>query len=230
MHAQFKLSAGSPRRDKQDPVEIFVIVGLSGAYQARNASQMPSIRVVFDATKVEKQLPTRTVKSDDALTKNNLVACFSNRPIFCARSQSATSALFNTRLLGSSVDFVDSPLWSVVEETVDPHMPIFLYEKSFFGPAGFSTAKNSQKGPPTHLGLLPLLQQCSGNGISTATARGAPYGHFFTKKNFFRPSLIFHRQEQPKRRPKPPGLASIATAVLWQQYFNCHNRGRIERN
>ena len=31
-------------------------------------------------------------------------------------AQSATSALFNTRLLGSSVDFVDSPLWSVVEE------------------------------------------------------------------------------------------------------------------
>ena len=86
MHARFKLSAGSPRRDKQDPVEIFVIVGLSGAYQARNASQMPCIRVVFDATKVEKQLPTRTAKSDDALTKNNLVAYFSNRPIFCARS------------------------------------------------------------------------------------------------------------------------------------------------
>ena len=50
--------------------------------------------------------------------------------------------------------------------TVDPHMPIFLYEKSFFGPAGFSTVKNSQKGPQTHLGLLPLLQQCSGDGTS----------------------------------------------------------------
>ena len=50
--------------------------------------------------------------------------------------------------------------------TVDPHIPIFLYEKSFFGPAGFSTAKNSQKGPQTHLGLLPLLQQCSGDGTS----------------------------------------------------------------
>ena len=86
MYARFKLSAGSPRRDTQDPVEIFVIVGLTGAYQARNASQMPCIRVVFDATKVEKQLPTRTAKSDDALTKNNLVAYFSNRPIFCARS------------------------------------------------------------------------------------------------------------------------------------------------
>ena len=106
---------------------------------------------------------------------------------------------------------------------------IFLTKKSFFGPAGFSTVKNSQKGPQTHLGLLPLLQQCSGNGISTATARGAPYGHFFTKF-FFRPSLIFHRQEQPKRRPKPPGLASIATAVPWRQYFNCHSCGRIERN
>ena len=114
--------------------------------------------------------------------------------------------------------------------TVDPHMPIFLTKKSFFGPAGFSTAKNSQKGPQTHLGLLPLLQQCSGNGISTATTVDPHMPIFFYEKNFFRPSLIFRRQEQPKRRPKPPGLASIATAVLWQQYFNCHNRGRIERN
>ena len=69
MHAQFKLSAGSPCRDKQDPVEIFVIVGLSGAYQARNASQSPPFELFFDSTKVEKQLPTRTAKSDGALTK-----------------------------------------------------------------------------------------------------------------------------------------------------------------
>ena len=47
MHARFKLVTGSPRRDEQDPVEIFAIVGLSGAYQARNASQMLCIRVVF---------------------------------------------------------------------------------------------------------------------------------------------------------------------------------------
>ena len=86
MHAQFKLVTGSPRRDKQDPVEIFVIVGLSGAYQARNASQSPPFELFCDATKVEKQLPTQTAKTDDALTKNNLVAYFSNRPIFCARS------------------------------------------------------------------------------------------------------------------------------------------------
>ena len=46
----------------------------------------PAFELFFDATKVEKQLPTRTAKSDDALTKNNLVAYFSNRPIFCARS------------------------------------------------------------------------------------------------------------------------------------------------
>ena len=31
-------------------------------------------------------------------------------------AQSATSALFSTRLLGNSVDFADSPLWPVVEE------------------------------------------------------------------------------------------------------------------
>jgi hypothetical protein len=47
---------------------------------------MPCIRVVLDATKVERQHPTRTAKSDDALTKNNLVAYFRNRPIFCTRS------------------------------------------------------------------------------------------------------------------------------------------------
>ena len=120
--------------------------------------------------------------------------------------------------------------WAYGGTTVDPHMPIFLTKKSFFGPAGFSTVKNSQKGPQTHLGLLPLLQQCSGNGISTATTVDPHMPIFFLRNNLFRPSWLFRRQEQPNRRPKPPGLASIATAVLWQQYFNCHNRGRIERN
>ena len=74
------------RRDEQDPINVGVIVGLSGAYQARNASQSPPFELFFDATKVEKQLPTRTAKSDDALTKNNLVAYFRNRPVLCARS------------------------------------------------------------------------------------------------------------------------------------------------
>jgi len=86
MNARFKLVTGSQRRDEQDPINVGVIVGLSGVYQARNASQSPPFELFFDATKVEKQLPTRTAKSDDALTKNNLVAYFSNRPIFCARS------------------------------------------------------------------------------------------------------------------------------------------------
>ena len=76
-----------------------------------------------------------------------------------------------------------------------PQLWQFKYcEKSFFGPAGFSTVKNSQKGPQNHPGLLPLLQQCSGNGISTATTVDPQMPIFFTKKNFFRPSLIFHRQ------------------------------------
>ena len=47
-----------------------VIVGPPGAYQARKASQMPSIRVLFDATKVAKRHPTRTAKTDDALREN----------------------------------------------------------------------------------------------------------------------------------------------------------------
>ena len=80
MNARFKLVTGSQRRDEQDPINVGVIVGLSGAYQARNSSQSPPFELFFDATKVEKQLPTRTAKSDDALTKNNLVAYFRNRP------------------------------------------------------------------------------------------------------------------------------------------------------
>ena len=85
--------------------------------------------------------------------------------------------------------------------TVDPHMPIFLYEKSFFGPAGFSTAKNSQKGPQTHLGLLPLLQQCSGNGISTATTVDPHMPIFFTK-NLFSAQLNFSPSRTAKKTPK----------------------------
>ena len=43
MYARFKLSAGSQRRDEQDPINADVIVGPAGAYQARKASQVPSI-------------------------------------------------------------------------------------------------------------------------------------------------------------------------------------------
>ena len=64
MHARFKLSAGSQRRDEQDPINVGVIVGLSGAYQARNASQSPPFELFFDATKpghhsVGSALPVR---------------------------------------------------------------------------------------------------------------------------------------------------------------------------
>ena len=67
MYAQFKLVTGSQRRDEQDTIGIGAIVGPAGAYQARKASQMPSIQVLFDAMKVTKQHPTRTAKTDDAL-------------------------------------------------------------------------------------------------------------------------------------------------------------------
>ena len=63
MNARFKLVTGSQRRDEQDPINVGVIVGLSGAYQAKNASQSPPFELFFDAAKVEKQLPTRTAKS-----------------------------------------------------------------------------------------------------------------------------------------------------------------------
>ena len=38
--------------------------------------------------------------------------------------------------------------------------------------SGFFTVKNSQKDAQNHPGLLPQLQQCSGNSISTATTVG----------------------------------------------------------
>ena len=85
--------------------------------------------------------------------------------------------------------------------TVDPHMPIFLTKKSFFGPAGFSTVKNSQKGPQTHLGLLPLLQQCSGNGISTATTVD-PHMAIFLRKKLFSAQLDFPPSRTAKKTPK----------------------------
>ena len=113
--------------------------------------------------------------------------------------------------------------------TVDPHMPIFLYEKSFFGPAGFSTAKNSQKGPKTTWACF----RCRSSALATVfqlPQLWTPICPFFLPKNLFSAQLDFPPSRTAKRRPKPPGLASIATTVLWQQYFNCHNRGRNERN
>ena len=44
--------------------------------------------------------------------------------------------------------------------------------------------------------------------------------HFFYEILFFRPSLNCSRQRQPKRPQNPPGLASIAAAVLWRRYLN----------
>ena len=43
----------------------------------------------------------------------------------------------------------------------------------------------------------------------------------FLTKIFFCAGLFFSRLEQPKRPQKPPGLASVAAAVLWQHSFNC---------
>ena len=47
---------------------------------------------------------------------------------------------------------------------------------------------------------------------------GTPF--FFYEILFFRPSLNCSRQRQPKRPQNPPGLASIAAAVLWRRYLN----------
>ena len=111
--------------------------------------------------------------------------------------------LFSTykKQAGSNKYFFFVKKWACGGTTVDHHMPICFYEKSFFGPAGFSTVKNSQKGPQIHLGLLPLLQQCSGNGISTATTRGPPYGHFL-RKNLFSAQLDFSPSRKAKKTPK----------------------------
>ena len=48
-----------------------------------------------------------------------------------------------------------------------------------------------------------------------------PYVHVLNEKIFFCAGLFLSRLEQPKRPPKPPGLASVAAAVLWQHSFNC---------
>ena len=45
--AQFKLSAGCPRRNKQDQVEMGAIVGLAGAYRARKSPKYGPCSVVF---------------------------------------------------------------------------------------------------------------------------------------------------------------------------------------
>ena len=67
MYAQFKLSAGSPRRDTQDPIEISVIVGPAGAHQARKPSQCGLLSVVCDfATNNGTRRSTQTAKTDDA--------------------------------------------------------------------------------------------------------------------------------------------------------------------
>ena len=105
-----------------------------------------------------------------------------------------------------------------------------ILRKIFFRPSWIFHRQEQPKRPPNPPGLASIAAAVLWQRYFNCHNRGPPYGHFFYEKNFFRPSLIFRRQEQPKRRPKPPGLASIATTVLWQQYFNCHNRGRIERN
>ena len=105
----------------------------------------------------------------------------------------------------------------------------FFYEKSFSAQLDFPPSRTAKKAPkPTW-----VCFHCCRSALATVFQLPQPWTPicpFFYEKNLFRPSLILHRQEQPKRRPKPPGLASIATAVLWQQYFNCHNHGQIERN
>ena len=103
-------------------------------------------------------------------------------------------------------------------------MPIFLTKNLFSAQLDFPPPRTAKKAPKPTWACF----HCCSSALATVFQLPQPWTPrcpFFLRKNFFRPSLIFHRQEQPKRRPKPPGLASIATAVLWQQYFNCHNRG-----
>ena len=111
--------------------------------------------------------------------------------------------------------------------------PHFFLRNFTFRPSLNCSRQRQPKRPQNPPGLASIaaagLWQRYLNSAQFAQLWTPIYPFFFTKI-FVRPSLIFLRQEQPKRRPKPPGLASIATAVLWQQYFNCHNRGRIERN
>ena len=114
--------------------------------------------------------------------------------------------------------------------TVDPHMPIFFYEKIFFRPSWIFRRQEQPKRPPNPPGLASIAAAVLWQRYFNCHNRRPPYVHFFKKKSSFRPSLIFHRQEQPKSRPKPPGFASIAAAVPWRQYFNCPSCGRLGRN
>ena len=111
-----------------------------------------------------------------------------------------------------------------------PICPFFYTKNLFSAQLDFPPPRTAKKAPKPTWACF----HCCSSALATVFQLPQPWTpicpFFFTKKNFFRPSLIFRRQEQPKRRPKPPGLASIATAVLWQQYFNCHNCGRIEQN
>ena len=110
-----------------------------------------------------------------------------------------------------------------------PICPFFYTKNLFSAQLDFPPPRTAKKAPKPTWACF----HCCSSALATVFQLPQPWTPiwpFFYEKNFFRPSLIFRRQEQPKRRPKPPGLASIATAVLWQQYFNCHNRGRIERN
>ena len=111
-----------------------------------------------------------------------------------------------------------------------PICPFFLYEKSFFGPAGFSTAKNSQKGPQTHLGLLPLLQQCSGNGISTATTVD-PHMPIFLQKNICSTRLAFCMLRTAKKAPKGTQacLCSSSSALATVIQLSTPHRGQFWR-
>ena len=81
---------------------------------------MPSIRVLFDTTKVAKQHPTRSAKPDDACREKSFGCLFQKQSQFLREespilrlAQSASSDLFSTHLLRSSADFVDSPLRNV---------------------------------------------------------------------------------------------------------------------
>ena len=94
--------------------------------------------------------------------------------------------------------------------------PNFFYKNIFMAQLELQPSKPAKKAPKT---TWVCFHSCSST-LAMVIQLWTPMYRFFYK-TIFRPGLLFSRREQPKPPPKAPGFASVAAAVLWQQYFNC---------
>ena len=109
-----------------------------------------------------------------------------------------------------------------------PICPFFLRKNLFWAQLDFSPSRTAKKTPKTTRACFHSYSSALAT-VFQLPQRWTPIYQLFLRKIFFRPSLNCSRQRQPKRPPKPPGLASIAAAVLWRRYLNstqfAHNCG-----